>query len=130
MSRAKTAKIKVGVYDTIIRLVIVENNEAVAPYGKKVFKKHDDGTETFGVEDGVICAGLAILVESEPLLGYLIYSKDSLSVNTITHETDHMRKYILDYKEVEDHEASANLNAFINQEVFRQIQKWGFQITY
>lgn len=124
--RAKKGVIKIGIYETTIEVIVVETAEDVVPYVNKIVKKHKGEEE----DEDSVCNGYAILVEEDPLKGYLLYCAESLSVNVVTHETDHMRKYILDFKDIEDHEASANLNAYINQEVFRFLKKAGFEITY
>lgn len=131
MARPKIAKINVGVYDTTIHLYLVETDADVTPQMKKILKKHKAEAEDWDMSlSDDLCNGYAFLSLVDPLQGYLVYSKESLTVNLLTHETDHMRKFILDFKDIEDHEASANLNAYINQEVFRAIKKWGFEIIY
>lgn len=50
---------------------------------------------------------------------YLILCVDSLDINTITHETDHLRTFILSNQSTWNEETSANLNGFINEKVFK-----------
>jgi hypothetical protein len=126
MAKSKKGTIKLGIYETTIDIHIVEKAEDIVAFANKLVVKHNGLAE----DDGSICNGYAIMIEEDPLKGYLLYCKEALTVNVITHETDHMRKYILDFKDIEDHEASANLNAYLNQEVFRFIKKCGFEITY
>lgn len=123
----KIGRIKIGIYETEIDVYVMNSAEEVSPQVAKILKKHK---EKFDDSNDDICDGFAVLIEENPLRGYLVYCTEALTVNVITHETDHMRKYILDFKDIEDYEASANLNAYINQEVFRLVRKAGFEITY
>lgn len=54
---------------------------------------------------------------------YIILSVEDLSVNTITHETDHLRAYILEYLGLTEAEESATFNGYINEKVFRFLTK-------
>ncbi len=129
LPKIKRGKIKIGIYETVINMIIVPEDIRVVQQVKKILKKHKSEIDA-DLDGGLICNGFAILLEQDPLIGYLIFSMESLTVNVVTHETDHMRKYILDFKDIEDHEASANLNAYINQEVFRFAAKSGLEIRY
>jgi hypothetical protein len=59
---------------------------------------------------------------------YIILSTEDLSVNTITHETDHVRSYILEYLGLTEGEESATLNGYINEKVFRFLHKNNLKI--
>ena len=122
----KKGTFKIDVYGTSVDIFIMDTAEDVVPQVEKIIKKHKGEID----DRDMICDGYAVIIEEDPLKGYLVYCRESLSINIITHETDHMRKYILDFKDIEDHEASANLNGYINQEVCRFIIKAGFVITY
>ena len=59
---------------------------------------------------------------------YIILSLKDLDVNTITHETDHLRNFIISFNSILENddarEASANLNGYINERVFKFLDKY------
>lgn len=109
---------KIDIYETIVYITVVKEPSDVAPKAKQVLKKN-------GMDQDVViddeCHGYTVCIDTGKLAGHIILSKNDITVSNITHETDHLKNYILDFKmikEDENKEASANLNGYINQKLF------------
>lgn len=69
------------------------------------------------LKDGEEVHGLAL----NPALAriyYLFYSIESFTANIITHEVSHLVDYILEDRNINDAEARAYLNGYINEKIF------------
>jgi hypothetical protein len=60
---------------------------------------------------------------------YIIYNLSLLDYNVLTHEVHHITHYIAEYRNMlEDTEAMAWLNGFINEKVIKYVHKKNFEI--
>lgn len=78
--------------------------------------------------------GYTVTFSSAPRTYYLILSQDGLTVNTISHEIDHLRNYVLEYQGIEtggyNNETSANLNGYLTERIFRFLTQNNIPIIY
>ncbi len=124
----KRGKFKIDVYDSTIHVIICKDVESIVIEGNKVIKKFKEEIVDCNVH------ALTFSPDLKPRTYYIWLCPDSLDINTITHETDHLRNYILDFNSINENndtkEASANLNGYINQMIFRFIFSNGYSIKY
>lgn len=78
--------------------------------------------------------GMVFCPDDDTSINYLLLSAEDLNVNTITHETDHIRNNVIDHCSIvetdESRETSANLSGYINEKVFQFLQKKGIKFNY
>ena len=120
----KQTKFKIDIYDVVVKIIVAKTPTDVNEQVKKLCKKHKDLHN-----DDTPYAGYTITFDNKTY--YLLLSEDSLSYNLITHETDHLRTFILKHISVslnEIDEYSANLNGYINQKVFNFLIKHNYKI--
>lgn len=124
----KRGNFRVDVYGSIIHIVVCKDADAIQVEGNKVIKRFKEELVTYPVQ---------ALTFSPDLKGgtyYVWFCPQHLDINTITHETDHLRNYILDYCAVNEtndsKESSANLNGLINERVFAFLNRNGFEFIY
>lgn len=109
----------VDVYKVAVEIYVMATARDVSLKAKQLHKK-------FGFDDTGIpkeSCGYALTFERDAGTFYIVFSLDSLDVNTITHEADHIRRYIMEYSGLTEAdgtgETSANLSGYINEKVFR-----------
>lgn len=116
--------IKIPLYKIKIKIEVLENLESVKRkynyYIKKFKLDEKDDPEKF-------YEGMVIVNPNNTSQVILIYSKDSLSINTITHEVYHLTNLVLDTQGTQlnpnDDEHYAILNGYLNEEVFKYLKK-------
>lgn len=120
----RKVKIKLDLYEATIEVHVVATETDVANKGRQLAKrgKCDD------IIDEEAFRGLVITCDFYTY--FLILCEDSMCVNTITHEVDHVRKYITDYHHINDQESSANIAGFLNEKIFQFLEKSGYQIMF
>ena len=121
-------KFKIDLFNIKVNIYICEDAEDVTLESNKFLKKHKEKLITFP------CHGLVFCPDDDMSTNHLFLSLNGLSVNTITHETDHIRNNIIDYCSIietdDGRETSANLSGYINEKVFQFLQKKGINIKY
>lgn len=120
----KRTKIKIDLYDVDIEVFIVNTSADVSYKTKQLCRKNKVGIE--GVRDEA-CGYTASFPLSSGIF-YLVLCMECMNVNTITHEADHLRAFIMDYRGMEDEEASANLSGFINEKIFKFLKNSNIEI--
>lgn len=120
----KRTSFKIDIYDVVVKVIVLKTSGDVLNYVKQLHKRHKDvHTDNFEY------SGYTITFDNS--VYYIIFAEDNLSYNLITHETDHLRAFILKHISVnlnEIDEYSANLNGYINQKVFNFLIKNNFKI--
>lgn len=117
------------VYKVNIELFIMRTNKDVAYKMRQLCKKYKvDDSDTSDEAVGYV----ATFTPEGAGIFYIVLSLESVDVNTITHETDHLRSYIMKHQGLmqDGGEASANLNGFINEKIFGFLHKHNIPITY
>ena len=113
-------KITVRVFDSIEKL-----KKSFAVYAKKMNIEPDD-------EDDYYQARSIVNPQNSGDI-YLLFVKDYLSINTITHENYHCTNRILSDQGVDldpyNDESFAILNGYLNQEVFKYLKKKKYDIN-
>lgn len=109
------------IYKIGVSIHVCDDEKEVLLEYKRLAKKHNEHKEAD--DTNYEMSGCVFNPDDSPYTFYLLLSRNNLDVNTITHETDHLRNYIMDvlslYEDSEAKEASANLNGYINEKVFR-----------
>lgn len=120
---AKTS-IYMGIYMIRIDIYVMSTPKDVGNKVKQLCKKNND--TIVGVVDEA-CGYTASFTKDAGVF-HLLYSVDCLDINIVTHETDHLRSFIMEYKDIHDEEASANLNGYLNELVFKFLRSKNFSI--
>ena len=124
----KKGRFVVDIYKVSIHIIICDTEESVAIEGSKLTKRYKEDS----IDDP--CFGLCFAPDLKAGTYYLLLAANGLTVNTITHETDHLRNYIIDFCSLAEYtdskEASANLNGFLNEKVFKFLIKNKIEIKY
>lgn len=117
MNIIKRGSFKIDVYGAVIYIILCKDSDSMLIEANKVIKKFKEETMQHSAE---------AITFAPNLRGgtyYAWFCPEYLSVNTITHETDHLRNYIMSFYDIDENndskEASANLNGYINQKVFK-----------
>ena len=122
-------KFTIDIYSVKVNMFIVETPEDVQTEINKIILKNKEPKSLIDYD----CHGIVFNPDISPLDFYVMYAKQDLSYNTVTHETDHLRNYIIDYlnlhETTEEKECSANLNGLINQKVFSFLSKKKIKIN-
>lgn len=124
----KRATFILDMYKLDIELYIMATNKDVPYKAIQLCKKYK--ADTSDVKEGAV--GYVLTFPKAPGVFYIVLSAESLDINTITHETDHLRSYILQHQGIpqDGDETSANLNGYINEKIFRFLYTHNFPITY
>lgn len=72
--------------------------------------------------------GYTTVFTKDPAAFTIIYCSECMDINIVTHETDHLRHFIMEYKGIDDEEASANLSGYLNEIVFKFLRSKKFSI--
>lgn len=105
---------KVNSYNCRVKVVVVNTTKEVSDYVKRLCKKLEmdyqivDRAHGYAFSDG------------EHLL-YIILALDTITINTVSHEIEHVKTFILDGDT--DEENAANLSGFITEKVFKILRK-------
>lgn len=118
----KRGYFNIDVYKVKVNIYICEDSKKVTEKVNAILKKAKDKDRI-----SFNCKGYTMNTESNQNVYHLLFSVKDLDVNTITHETDHLRNFIINFNSIiEDNdakEASANLNGYINEMVFKFLIK-------
>ena len=121
-------KFTVDIYKMTVFIFICPNPWEVTREVNKLIRKYGEEEIEYN------CHGVVFTPNDDLSLNYLLLSAEDLTVNTVTHETDHLRTNIIDYCSLvetsESKETSANLNGYINEKVFQFLQKKNINFTY
>lgn len=117
---AKRGSFSIDLYKVDVEMYIMFTDTDIAFQAKSLQRRH--GFDTSDVRDEA--CGYALTFTNNPGVFYLVLSMESLDVNTITHETDHIKNYIISHVGINEdpdgvNETSATLNGLINERVFR-----------
>lgn len=118
----KKGKISIDLYDVDIEIYVVVLAKHVADKIKQLCKKNKTGVE--GVKDEA-CGYTASFLDG---IFHVILCIECMDVNTITHEADHLRHFIMEYRAITDEEASATLSGYINERIFKFLKQANIEI--
>jgi hypothetical protein len=122
-TKKKRTKFTLDIYDSVVEVHVVKGEEEVAKKAAQLHKKYK--------EEPIDETHIRGFVYTHDFGTYkIILCEESMCINTITHEVDHVRQFILDHHGVKDQESSANLAGYINERVFQFLQNAGYKITY
>lgn len=117
MNIIKRTKFKIDLYNATVHILLCKNAELMLEEANKIIKKFGEDIMEHPAE------GISFTPDIKGSDYYLFFCPEYLSVNTITHETDHIKNYIMDFYGINENndsrEVSANLNGYINQKVFK-----------
>lgn len=114
-------------YKLVVEIYVMKSSEELVTKVKQLCRKYRVGEKD--VQEGA--TGYTLTFSENPGVFYVLFSLGAIDVNTITHETDHLRTYMLQYQGVGgNEETSANLNGYLNEKVFRFLEKNNILITY
>lgn len=119
----KEGSFKVPIYGFEVFVVIVEDQRKTTEYYHKLhkkFKRESSGDEA--------CEGFMFM---NNLQAWVAISEKHLTYSTITHEISHLTFRILNFNgifEGKDNEYFALLNGYLNEEVFKIINKLSCKI--
>lgn len=121
-------RFKIDIYRITIYIYICSDSEDTTKQANKIIRKYKEEEYTHPSEGLVFCP------DDDTSINYLFLSVEDLSVNTITHETDHIRNNIIDHCAIVEsddaRETSANLSGYINEKVFKFLQKKDIKFIY
>lgn len=124
----KKGSFKIDVYNYKVYIYICDNDDSLIETANKIIDKYKEPRIAHP------CTASVFTPDLDLNICYLFLHQNDLGVNTITHETDHIRNYIIDLHSLTENtdskEASANLNGYINERVFRFLVKNNFEIKY
>lgn len=113
----KKTKFKIDLYGATVHITLCKNADVMLEEANKVIKKFGEEIMDHPAE------GISFTPNTKGNYYFLFFCPEYLSINTITHETDHIRNYMMDYYGINENndskEVSANLNGYINQKVFK-----------
>lgn len=115
--------IKLDLYNVKIKIEVLDTYEKLKRklnfYLKKYkIEEEDDPSRYYD--------GCVVLNPNDTEIVNLLYTKEAMNINTITHECFHLTNLILDFHGVsstQDDESYAILNGFLNQEVINYLLK-------
>ncbi len=115
--------IKLDLYNIKIKIEVLDTYEKLKQklnfYLKKYkIEEEDDPSRYYD--------GCVVLNPNDTEIVNLLYTKEAMNINTITHECFHLTNLILDFHGVsstQDDESYAILNGFLNQEVINYLLK-------
>jgi hypothetical protein len=122
----KKAKFKVDIYEQNVIVIVLENVQKLDDYYRKLRKTLKYPND----EDEGLAQGLVL---SKGFNTYLLLSEDKICVNLICHEATHVCYSILDMNNIsldESEETVALLNGFINEKIFKALQKLNYEIKF
>ncbi len=123
----KKTKFKIHLYGAIIHVIICDDAESMLIEANKVIRRYKEEEYKHHAEAITFAPNL------KGDTYYAWFCPEYLTINTITHETDHLRNYIMDFYSIgeknDSKEVSANLNGYINEKVFKFLNANG-QIKY
>lgn len=124
----KKGSFKIDIFNAVVHIYVCIDAESMVEVANKVIIRFKEEPINYP------CEGLTFSPDLKGGTYYLFLYKDGLLINTITHETDHLRNYIMDYHSIAENndskEASANLNGYINEKVFKFLYKNNFELKY
>lgn len=124
----KKGNFKIDVFGAIVHVYLIDTNENMVVQANRIIKRYKEDPVDYP------CAGLSFSPDIKGGTYYLFLSCESLDVNTITHETDHIRNYIIDYYNIDErndsNEVSANISGYLNEKVFKLIKSANREIKY
>jgi hypothetical protein len=119
---------KIDVFGAKIHMYMCANSDAIVTVGNRIIKRFHEEPVTYEV------AGLTFNPDEQPDTVYLFISPEHLDVNTITHETQHILNYIIDYYAIDEqndsNEVASNLSGYINEKVFAFVKACGMEVSY
>lgn len=120
----------IDIYESTIHVYICKDQDTLFRVANRIIKRYK---EPESILDRSV-KGACFSPDIAPCTYFIWFCPEFLDVNTITHETDHIRNYILDFCSIAENndskEASANLNGYINEKVFKFITDSGFEINF
>lgn len=120
----KSGSVYVSIYKVRIDIYIMVTSKDVAYKVRQLCRKNK--VSTVDVFDEA--CGYTATFNEDPAVFSVIYCMDCMDINTITHETDHLRAFIMDYKAISGDEESATLSGFLNEEIFKFLKKHNIEI--
>lgn len=128
MNILKKRSFKIDLFGAKIHLYLCASDDAILTVANKIIKRFHEDPVDYPV------AGLTFNPDEQLDTVYLFLCPEHLDVNTVTHETQHILHYIIDYYAIDEqndsNEVAANLSGYINEKVFAFIKDCGYQITY
>lgn len=122
MSCIKKVSFKVDIFSVKVSLYLYDTDDSMVIGCNRIIKKH--GEEPMQHQ----CHGITFAPDDDGSIYYIFLSLESLDINTITHETDHIRNYIMNYfnisQDLDSNETSANLSGYINEKVFSFLKQY------
>lgn len=115
---------KVELYGVTVNIYVMATIKEVATKVKQLCKKIGLTYQDILSE----ACGYTATFTTEPYYFHVVYCIECMDVNTITHEVDHLRKYILEHAGIVDDEASAILSGYLNEKVFEFLRKNNYNI--
>lgn len=124
----KRGSFTVPLYGITIYIRIGKTSESIKTAANRMIKSYQEELIDCPIE------GLVFTPDSNRSIQYIYLSEEHLSINTITHETDHLRNNIMEQCSLQNEsdagETSAYLNGYINEKVFQFINQHGLKIKY
>lgn len=120
-------KFKVELFGMTVFIIICDDEQSTTVEVNKVIKKYKETPFNHP------CHGIVFTPDENLTYNYLFLSARNLTVNTITHETDHVRSNIIEFcsiTENDNKETSANLSGYLNEKVFRFLEKKNIKFKY
>lgn len=122
---------KLSMYKVTVNIYIVDVMREVSETMRKLHKKYKLDYSDVNPE---ACGYTCTFPNYNPNVYYVILCRESMDINTITHEVDHLRNFILDDQGITEtdynKEVSANLAGFLNEKTFQFLQKNNITIKY
>lgn len=114
----------IDIYKVRMDIYVMNTSKDVVYKVKCLCKEHGhSGKDVMGD-----ACGYTLTFSEESGVFNLVLCSECMDINIVTHETDHMRHFILEYKNIHDEESSANLNGCINEKVFDFLRTNNFTI--
>lgn len=120
----KKGSFTVDLYKVDVEIIILYTSKDVSSKARELSRKFGCTTDDIAP----LACGYALTFSANPGVFYILLSLDSLDVNTVTHESDHLREYIMEHAGVGGTEGSATLSGYLNEKIFRFLHKNNLQV--
>lgn len=114
------SRFKIPTYNCVIHIIVTDD---IITEANKLFKKYKAPTRWKEETEGA-------LISDDLQDYYLLFNTDYLTYNTITHENFHAAMHITKDRVINDEESQAWINGYVNENVFKFLEKKKFIIKH
>ena len=113
-------KINLAIYEAVVNLRVVDSMQDMQDYLDKKTKSLVDVTDSYGC--------VFDLPGAKGLEYYIVYEKDKLTINLISHEVYHLAIRILTNINITDEESTAWLVGYLTETIYKVLRQKNYNI--